>query len=149
MTRVSIVGRDAAADLTIAPSGLRLAYARRRLEHLRGWRADAAAVVFGALAAAALPPFFALPVLLVSAPALLVLIGSSATIWVAARRGWWFAFGTNLVGLYWISEAILIEATRYWWCVPLAVPALAAALALFVAYAAGMARMAEPGWPRL
>ncbi len=108
-----------------------------------------AALGFGALAAAALPPMFALPVLLISVPALLVLVGATPNASVAARRGWWFSFGNNLIGLYWITEAILVEAARYWWCVPLAVPALAATLALSVAFAAGMARLAAPGWPRL
>ena len=43
----------------------------------------------------------------------------------------------HLVGLYWITEAILIEAARFWWFVPIAVPALAAMLAVFIAAAAG------------
>ena len=67
---------------------------------------------------------------------------------VAARRGWWFGFGLHLVGLYWITEAILIEAARFWWLVPFAVPALAAVLAVFIAAAAAVAGCARPGWPR-
>ena len=67
---------------------------------------------------------------------------------VALRRGWWFGFGLNLVGLYWVTEAIMVEAARYWWFVPLAVPALAATLAAFIGIAAAAARMARPGWPR-
>ena len=54
---------------------------------------------------------------------------------MAARRGWWFGLGHHVLGLYWITEAILFEAARFWWLVPLAVPALAAALALFIAAA--------------
>ena len=68
---------------------------------------------------------------------------------VAARRGWWFGFGHHLLGLYWITEAILFEAARFWWLVPLAVPALAAALALFIAAACAVARLAPAGWPRV
>ncbi|MDQ2804420.1 MAG: apolipoprotein N-acyltransferase [Pseudomonadota bacterium] len=108
-----------------------------------------AALGFGLLSAAALPPFYALPVLLVTVPALLALIDGASGPLVAARRGWWFGFGLNLVGLYWITEAILIEAARFWWCVPFAVPALAATLAGFVVFATGLARLARPGWPRL
>ena len=67
---------------------------------------------------------------------------------VAARRGWWFGFGLNLIGLYWVTEAILIEAARFWWFVPIAVPALAATLAAFIAAAAWVARFARAGWPR-
>ena len=54
-----------------------------------------------------------------------------------------------MLGLYWITEAILFEAARFWWLVPLAVPALAAALALFIAAACLLARCAPPGWPRV
>ena len=68
---------------------------------------------------------------------------------VAARRGWWFGFGHHVLGLYWVTEAILFEAARFWWLVPLAVPALAATLALFIAAACFMARLARPGWPRV
>ena len=57
----------------------------------------------------------------------------------AASRGWWFGFGYHLIGLYWITEAILFEAARFWWLVPLAVPALAAVLAVFIAIPAWIA----------
>ena len=76
----------------------------------------------GALSAAALPPLHVIPVLLVSIPVLLALIGVAPSWRGAARRGWWFGFGHHLFGLYWITEAILIEAARFWWLVPLAVP---------------------------
>ncbi|HSU06904.1 MAG TPA: apolipoprotein N-acyltransferase [Acetobacteraceae bacterium] len=119
------------------------------MSSLRGWRGDLAAFLFGMLAAAALPPVFALPVLLVSVPCLLILIGAAPGPRAAARRGWWFGFGVHLVGLYWVTEAILVEAARFWWFVPIAVPALAATLALFIAPAAALARLATPGWPRV
>ncbi|HEY6431717.1 MAG TPA: apolipoprotein N-acyltransferase [Acetobacteraceae bacterium] len=120
-----------------------------RLARLSGWRADLAAFLFGMIAAAALPPVFALPVLLLSVPALLHLIDAAPGPRAAARRGWWFGFGVHLVGLYWVTEAILIEAARFWWFVPIAVPALAATLAVFIAPAAALARLAVPGWPRV
>ncbi|HVC59572.1 MAG TPA: apolipoprotein N-acyltransferase [Acetobacteraceae bacterium] len=115
---------------------------------MRGLRADLAALGLGAFTALALPPVFALPVLLVSFPALLAQIDAAPGPAVAARRGWWFGFGMNLVGLYWITEAILIEAARFWWLVPFAVPAVSAILAVFVAVAASAARLARAGWPR-
>jgi apolipoprotein N-acyltransferase len=126
------------------PSRLKL-----RLSALRGLRADLVALAFGCLAAAALPPFNIVPVLLVSVPGLLTLLDASRSPWVAARRGWWFGFGHHVLGLYWITEAILFEAARFWWLVPLAVPALAAALALFIAAACLLARLAPRGWPRV
>src|SRR3954463_10559677 len=123
--------------------------ARLRLAALQGLRADLAAFVFGALAAGALPPVHAIPILLVSVPGLLVLLDSARSPAVAARRGWWFGFGHHLIGLYWVTEAILFEAARFWWFVPLAVPALAGTLAAFIAVACWVARLAAPGWPRV
>ena len=116
---------------------------------MRGFRADLAALGLGALAAAALPPFNIIPVLLISVPGLLILIDAARSPAVAARRGWWFGFGHHVIGLYWITEAILFEAARFWWLVPLAVPAVAAGLAVFIAAACFMARLAPPGWPRV
>ncbi len=120
----------------------------RRLGRLLGWRADLAALGLGALAAAALPPVHLVPVLLVSVPGLLALIDGARNWRVALRRGFWFSFGNHLLGLYWITEAILIEAARYWWLVPLAVPALSALLAVFVAIPCGACRLAPAGWRR-
>jgi apolipoprotein N-acyltransferase len=126
------------------PSSLQL-----RLAALHGLRADLAALTLGALAAAALPPFHAIPVLLLSVPGLLALLDAAPSVWVAARRGWWFGLGHHVLGLYWITEAILFEAGRFWWLVPLAVPAVAAVLALFIAAACLLARLAPRGWPRV
>ncbi|MFL5252744.1 MAG: apolipoprotein N-acyltransferase [Rhodopila sp.] len=117
------------------------------LAGLRGWRADLTACLMGAVSALALPPVYVLPVLLVTVPALLGLIQGARGPLVAARRGWWFGFGLHVVGLYWITEAILYEAARFWWLVPFAVPGLAAILAVFVAFPAALAWRARPGWP--
>lgn len=119
------------------------------LRRLAGWRADLAALLLGALSALALPPFHAIPVLLVAMPGLLALLDASPGALAALRRGFVFGFGHHLVGLYWVTEAILIEAARYWWLVPLAVPFLAAILAPFIAVACAAARLAPRGWQRL
>ncbi len=120
-----------------------------RLSALSGWRAAAAAFGLGVLSAAALPPVHAIPVLLLAVPGLLALIGSSRRAREAGWRGFCFGFGHHLVGLYWITEAILFEAARFWWLVPLAVPALAAVLALFIALPCAAAWWVRPGWRRL
>lgn len=116
---------------------------------LRGWRADLVALGLGALSALAFPPVFALPVLLVGFPGLLALLGSARGPAVAALRCWWFGFGLNLVGLYWVTEAILVRAAEFWWFVPIAVPALAALLSFFIAPVGALAWCAKPGWPRV
>jgi len=127
----------------------RLACAVAALRRLTGWRADLAAGLLGALAATALPPMYVLPALVVAFPGLLVLISATVGSAGAARRGFWFAFGLHIVGLYWITDAILFEAARFWWLLPLAVPALAAVLAVFAAAACALARLARDGWPRV
>jgi apolipoprotein N-acyltransferase len=118
------------------------------LRGLTGRRADFAAIGLGALSAFALPPLHVLPVLLLAIPGLLALLdGASARL--AFRRGFWFGFGHHMLGLYWITEAILFEAARFWWLVPLAVPALSAVLALFIALPCALAAKVRPGLPRV
>jgi apolipoprotein N-acyltransferase len=118
------------------------------LRSLTAWRADLAGFGLGAATAAALPPLHVIPVLLLTMPGLIALIDGSRSPWGAVRRGWWFGFGLNLFGLYWITEAILIEAARFWWFVPIAVPSLSALMAAFVAVSVGVARLAPHGWRR-
>jgi len=119
-----------------------------RLRTVTGWQADLMAAGLGALSAAALPPLHAIPVLLLAVPGLLFLIDGSRSFWVAARRGFWFGLGHHIFGLYWITEAILLESARYWWLVPFAVPALSALLALFIAAPCALARLVPAGWRR-
>ena len=119
-----------------------------RLSRWTGWRAGVAAFGLGALSAAALPPLHIIPLLLVAVPGLLALIAGSGSPWVAARRGFLFGLGHHVFGLYWITEAILLESARYWWLVPFAVPALSALLALFIAAPAGLVWHVPAGWRR-
>jgi apolipoprotein N-acyltransferase len=120
-----------------------------QLGALRGWRAHAAAAALGALSAAALPPIHLIPVLLIAVPGLLALIGAQPRVRGAALVGFWFGFAHHVVGLYWVTEAILIEAARFWWLVPFAVPGLALLLAPFISLACAVARLAPAGWPRV
>lgn len=120
-----------------------------RLIEAKGLRADMAALLMGAVAALALPPLHVLPALLVAFPVLLGQIGAAGRPRDALRRGWWFGFGYHLIGLYWITEAILIEAARFWWFVPIAVPSLAALLAVFIAIPVCAAWFAPRGPARI
>ena len=120
-----------------------------RVRRLAGWRAAAAAAGFGALSALALPPVYALPVLLLAIPGLLVLVDTAPNWRVAAWRGFLFGMGHHLLGLYWITEAILVESARYWWLVPFAVPGLAALMSPFIALPCAVARWTAPGVRRV
>ncbi|MBV8590722.1 MAG: apolipoprotein N-acyltransferase [Acetobacteraceae bacterium] len=112
-------------------------------------RPDAAAFALGLFSAASLPPFHLVFVLLFAVPGLIALIDRARGPAATFRLGWWFGFGHHLVGLYWITEAILIEAARFWWFVPIAVPALSAVLAAFIGAATSVARLAPVGWRRV
>lgn len=113
------------------------------------WRADGLACGAGAITAFALPGAFLLPCLLLGVPLLLRAIDRAPGVLAAARRGFAFGFGLHLVGLLWITNAILLRAAEFWWAVPLATPALALVLAPFVAVAAGVARLAPAGGARV
>jgi len=118
------------------------------LRTLQGRRALWTAGGLGALSALALPPLHVLPVLLVAIPGLIALL-DGASPKEAFRRGFCFAFGHHLLGLYWITEAILFEAARFWWLVPLAVPALSLVLANFIAIPCWLAVRLRPGVGRI
>lgn len=109
----------------------------------------AIAFALGLLAALALPPVHAVPVLLVSISGLLVLVGRAASWRGAALIGLFWGWGQGIGGLHWITYAILTEVERYWWLVPIAVPALALPFGAFVAIPAGLARLAPAGPARL
>jgi apolipoprotein N-acyltransferase len=119
---------------------------------LSGWRRAAAAFGAGGLSALALPPFNAVPVLIVSFGVLLWLMDGTRrarlkrfhAIVRAFGIGWCFGFGQFLFGLYWISNALLVDAPSFAWAVPLSMAALPAGLALFPAF--GLA-IAGAVWP--
>ena len=101
-----------------------------------------------------MPPWHALPALPIALAGLFALIEATPPGWRglrrAARRGFWFGFGRHVVGLYWITEAILTRVDSFWWLVPFATPLTAAGLALlFTAVPVGLARGFRPGLPRV
>lgn len=107
------------------------------------------ALIFGFIAALALPPIYILPALWISLPGLLWLIGRAESWKQAALTGLAFGFGLHVVGLYWITEPILIEAAQFWWLVPFAVPGLALVVAVFIAVPAALSWFAPAGLPRI
>ena len=132
---------EAAARREVAPvlaEGTGLA---GRIKRLAGTRSGLLlAFAAGAVAAFALPPFYLLPLLLLSVPLLVWLIASASG---PARAGWigfLFGLGHHMVGLYWISHSLLIDPWRHGWLIPIFVGGLAAILAVFAGLAAAGAR---------
>jgi apolipoprotein N-acyltransferase len=99
----------------------------------RRWAAMLAALIAGAGAALAFPPFGVLPGLL--GYGLLMVLFDTAD---AARplrsafwRGWLAGAAFFLISTWWISEAFYVDAAAHGWQAPIAVALLAAGLGLF------------------
>jgi apolipoprotein N-acyltransferase len=121
-----------------------------RIILLHGWKRSALAIFAGAFAVLALPPFdffaaafvsFVLLVLLIEGAVAPPNAGPLRRIMPAVKIGWQFGFGYFLAGLWWLGNALLVEADEFAWAIPLAVLVLPAGLALFYALAAGLARV--------
>lgn len=111
---------------------------------LSGWRAAIAMFTAGAFAALALPPAGVLPALYLAFAVLVVslegTVASDRSVLRAAfARGWWFAFGHQAAGWYWISNALLVYSSDFWWMVPFVALGLPAVLAVYYGIATALA----------
>jgi apolipoprotein N-acyltransferase len=131
-----------------AATGVRLRLAERMagaIAGLTGWRRLAVAAFCGLLAAAALPPFYLLPLLIPAFTGALWLLAGAGPYGgrQAALLGWAFGTGHFAAGLYWVGIAFLVDAERFGWAMPFAVAGLAAGLALFPAFSFWLAFQAS------
>ncbi len=117
---------------------------------LSGTRRALVAFLAGLIGVLALPPFGFLAALFVSFTLLVWLLdGASAApgagflrrLAPAFRIGWCFGFGYFVGGLWWLGNALLVEADAFAWALPLAVLGLPAFLALYYGLAAALARL--------
>lgn len=140
------------------PSGLsffRMARGLRgRVAGLQGWRRFALAFALGAFAALAMPPWYGLPLLFLAVPGLIWLIETAPGRRGAFLVGLAFGFGHFLICVHWMAHAFLVDADRFAWLAPIAIPGLALVLALFPAAAALAFRLllrpfATEGWQRV
>ncbi|RDD63343.1 apolipoprotein N-acyltransferase [Ferruginivarius sediminum] len=102
-----------------------------RLAGLVGWRRLALACVLGALSAAALPPVYAVPVLIPAFAGLLWQLEGVRSRRGAFVLGWAFGLGHFAAGLYWVGIAFFVDAPTFGWMMPFAVAGLAGGLAIF------------------
>ncbi|NUS22240.1 MAG: apolipoprotein N-acyltransferase, partial [Mesorhizobium sp.] len=121
-----------------------------RIILLWGWRRALLAFAAGALAVLAQAPYDFFAVCFVSFPVLVWLLdgatGEASDGWLRRLRpafatGWWFGFGYFLAGLWWIGQALLIEADSFAWALPFAVVGIPFALAFFYGFATVVARL--------
>lgn len=115
-----------------------------------GWRRAALAMAAGAVTVLGQAPFHAFIFCFVGFPVLVWLLDGAiarpsrswtATAWPAFATGWWFGFGYHVAGLWWIGNALFVEAREFLWLWPFAVLAIPALLAVFAGLAAVIARM--------
>lgn len=121
-----------------------------RIVLLWGWRRYLTAAAAGAIAVLAQAPFDFMAVCFISFPVLVWLLdGATADsgsgilrrLAPAFATGWWFGLGYFVAGLWWVGNALLVEAESFAWALPLAVFLLPAALALFYGLATALARL--------
>ncbi len=129
-----------AARTGSAATGNALQRAAERLAALTGWRRRFAALGLGLVAAAALPPVHALPLLWVAFPGLVLLLARTVSVWSGFWVGWWFGCGYFLGGIYWLAWPFTLDMERFGWMIPFAVFGLSALQAIFVGAAAALTR---------
>lgn len=121
-----------------------------RIMLLWGWPRALLAIAAGAFGALALPPFGLFAALFVSFTLFVWLMdgttgnpdgGYLSRLRSAFVLGWLFGLGYFVAGLWWLGNALLIEADQFAWALPLAILGLPAFLALFYGLAAALARL--------
>lgn len=119
-----------------------------RVMLLWGIRRAGLAILAGALGALALPPFSFVAALFVSFTLLVWLMDGTASApesgllarWRSTFLiGWLFGFGYFVAGLWWLGNALLVEADEFAWALPLAIFGLPAFLALYYGLATWLA----------
>ncbi|WP_353643449.1 apolipoprotein N-acyltransferase [Mesorhizobium sp. WSM2239] len=121
-----------------------------RIILLWGWRRALTAFLAGAFAVLAQAPYDFFAACFISFPVLVWLLDGAAVsgpvglvrrLAPAFAIGWWFGFGYFLGGLWWIGNALLVEAEAFAWALPLAVVGIPVIMALFYGFAAALARL--------
>jgi apolipoprotein N-acyltransferase len=106
---------------------------------LAGRRRNLYAFGFGVLATLALPPVFALPLLIPSFTGLFWLIDAAPTRRRVFLDGWWWGWGYYISGLYWFCVALLTDAERFAWMIPFALFGVTAVIAIYAGLACWLA----------
>ena len=120
----------------------------------RAWVRYGAAAVFGLLASLSVAPVHLSAILLISLPALVMLIDATRRaqrpVADAALVGWLFGLGMCLPAYTWIANPFYVEAEKYAFLAPVAMFGMAALMALFVCIGVAIAaRLWTNNWTRV
>ena len=109
------------------------------------WKARLVALIAGAAAALAHPPFGILPGLLGYGVIMLLVDGAGPErpLRSAFLRGWLAGVAYFAIGTWWVAEAFLVDIAAHGWMAPFAVTFMAAGIALFWGLAALLYRSAR------
>ena len=92
------------------------------------------AAILGSLSVLALPPYYILPILVLSFTGLLFLLNRSKNFKQSFAIGYWFGFGYFAFGFSWIGNALLIDAATFGWLYPIALISSGAFFGLFTGF---------------
>ena len=116
---------------------------------LAGWRRYGVAALCGGLSTLAMPPLFLVPLLLPAYCGFYWLCLAARDRRQAFAIGWSFGFLHFATGLYWITNALLVDAEKFGWLAPFAVSGLSVGLAIFTALVSlGFYRARQSGFAR-
>ncbi|MBA3813581.1 MAG: apolipoprotein N-acyltransferase [Alphaproteobacteria bacterium] len=114
---------------------------------LKPWPQRGLAFIFGAVGALAFAPLFIFPAILLALSGIWFFLNRALerqkSFWAVFWLGWWFGLGHFTVGLYWISHALTVDLSTFWWLIPFALFGIPAILGVFT----GVSFMAVRLWP--
>lgn len=112
------------------------------LMQLIGWKRQAMAFLAGAMTSFALAPFHFTLISFISFPILVIFLDQISQIEstkkryrLAALTCWSFGFGYFVFGLWWLSNAMLVDPIAFAWAIPFSLFGLPAFLAIYWALA--------------
>ncbi len=106
-----------------------------RIGRLSPWRGRLFAFLLGGFGALAFAPLNLVLLFLLAVTGLVWLYDGKDTRLGAFACGWWWGLGHFAVGLYWISNSMLVDPARFGWMIPFSIFGLGGLLALFPATA--------------
>ena len=106
---------------------------------LDGWRAYGLAALLGLVAAGALPPLYAVPLLVPAFCGWVWLLEGAQRVRQVFFLTLVFSTVYFLAGLYWIGIAMTVDLAKFGWFMPIAVGGLSVLLSLFHAGMVGVA----------